>query len=59
MEETCILCGKKYPTGLHILGCLICFPCEKQMLSASLPPKRLRALRRLYQAAEWIDTPTA
>ena len=48
-KETCILCGRAFSTGLHILGCLICFPCEKKMLSA-LPLKRKR--RRLCKIYE-------
>ena len=47
-EETCILCGRPAPTGLQILGCLICFPCEKELLSPD-PPERFRRLGLLYE----------
>ncbi len=47
-EAKCILCGRSYPAGLHILGCLICFPCEKQMLNGNLSPARRKKLCRLY-----------
>ena len=47
-EETCILCGRTFPTGLNILGCLICFPCEKKLLCGHLSPARRKRLCRLY-----------
>lgn len=47
-EQKCILCGRAFPTGLHIMGCLLCFPCEKRLLSGALPPRR-RRLCRLYR----------
>lgn len=47
VEETCLLCGKKYPAGLHIMGCLICFPCEKKLLSNRVLPRRRRKLALL------------
>ena len=50
-EDACILCGQAFPTGLHVLGCLICFPCEKKMLSGALSPVTRRRLCRLYDAA--------
>ena len=50
-ENACILCGRAFPTGLHIMGCLICFPCEKRMLWNELPPRRRRRLPRLYDGA--------
>ena len=49
--ERCILCGRAFPTGLHILGCLICFPCEKRLLRRPVPPRRRAGLRRLYPPA--------
>ena len=48
-EEKCILCGRAFPTGLHILGCLICFPCEKQMLSGLPIKRKRRRLCRIYE----------
>ena len=48
-KETCILCGRPFPAGLHILGCLICFPCEKRMLAHALPPRKRRRLLRIYE----------
>ena len=50
-EDTCILCGRAFPAGLHIMGCLICFPCEKRMLWSALPRPRRRRLCRLYEAS--------
>lgn len=32
LNERCILCGRASPTGLHVLGCLICFGCERALL---------------------------
>ena len=50
--QKCIVCGQTYSTGLHVLGCLICFPCEKKLLrpcaALSLPRRRRRALARWY-----------
>ena len=48
-EDTCILCGRAFPTGLHIMGCLICFPCEKRLLSpAGMPRTAARRMLTLY-----------
>lgn len=51
-QQKCLLCGQEYSTGLHVMGCLICFPCEKRLLNATveqMPKKRKRArLLRLY-----------
>lgn len=52
MEEKCILCGRSFPTGLHIMGCLICFPCEKRLLRGMTPTLRRRRLCRIYRQAE-------
>ena len=52
MEEKCILCGRPFPTGLHIMGCLICFPCEKRLLHGVTPVLRRRRLCRIYRRAE-------
>ena len=51
-EEKCILCGKAFPTGLQIMGCLICFPCEKKLVRSILPPRHRRRLCRIYTQAE-------
>lgn len=52
-QQRCLLCGHEYPTGLHIMGCLICFPCEKRILSEASEPPRARvaprALLKLYR----------
>ncbi len=54
-QQKCLLCGQEYPTGLHVMGCLICFPCEKRLLSAPVAelPRRgkRRRLLRLYTGA--------
>ncbi len=50
--ETCLLCGRTFPAGLHIMGCLICFPCEKRILESRVPTRRRRRLSRLYLPAE-------
>ena len=47
-EERCIVCGRPFPAGLHILGCLICFPCEKRLLWSAVPAEARRGLRALY-----------
>ncbi len=51
-NDRCILCGQPYSTGLHILGCLICFPCEHTMLHKQMPRNKRRRLLRIYDAAE-------
>lgn len=48
LREKCILCGRPYAAGLHILGCLICFPCEKRLTASALPRRRQKRLIRLY-----------
>lgn len=50
-EETCLLCGRAFPLGLHVMGCLICFPCEKRLLHSAVTPRRRRRLCRLYERA--------
>lgn len=55
-QQRCILCGRPFSTGLNVLGCLICFPCE-QMLVRPMSGERMtrekrRALLRLYQGRE-------
>ncbi len=50
--QKCILCGKEYPAGLHVLGCLICFPCEKKLL---LPNGAQRvSIARRRRLGQWI-----
>jgi len=51
-EDKCILCGKTFPTGLHVMGCLICFPCEKMLVHSIMPPRRRKRLCRIYTPAE-------
>ena len=50
-EECCILCGRAFPTGLSVMGCLICFPCEKRLLGGGLPARKRTRLCRLYAPA--------
>lgn len=49
--QKCLLCGREAPTGLQVMGCLICFSCEKRLLrnvEVETPrPVRLR-LNHLY-----------
>ena len=47
-EETCILCRRPAALGLHIMGCLICFSCEKKLVHGTVPPLRRRRLMELY-----------
>ena len=47
-EETCILCRRPAALGLHIMGCLICFSCEKKLVHGAVPPLRRRRLMKLY-----------
>ena len=51
-KERCILCHRAYPTGLQILGCLICFPCEKRLLRGEVRPGLYRRLGRIYRSLE-------
>lgn len=55
-QQKCLLCGQEYPTGLHVMGCLLCFPCEKRLLNATVIslPKRAARLRlmRLYERTQ-------
>ena len=51
-EDACILCGQTFPAGLHIMGCLICFPCEKRMLWNELSLPRRRGLCCLYDGSQ-------
>lgn len=47
-QDRCILCGNPYPTGLQIMGCLICFPCEKRLLTLDAPDN-FRRLGLIYE----------
>ena len=49
IQQRCLLCGREYPTGLHVMGCLLCFPCEKRLLRGLIPRRRKRLLK-LYGA---------
>lgn len=49
--ERCLLCGRESPTGLHVMGCLLCFSCEKKLLAApalSMSRRKRHGLLRLY-----------
>lgn len=49
--QKCLLCSREASTGLQVMGCLICFRCEKRLLSGLHPaPAREERLRlnRLY-----------
>ena len=50
-EDTCILCRRPAALGLHIMGCMICFSCEKKLISSAVPPLRRRRLLKLYRHA--------
>ena len=47
----CLLCGREFPTGLSIMGCFLCFPCEKRLMqtpAGDTPPKTRQRLLTLY-----------
>ena len=47
----CLLCGREYPTGLSIMGCFLCFPCEKRLMripAAQTPAQTRNRLLTLY-----------
>lgn len=50
-EDTCILCHRPTALGLHIMGCVICFSCEKRLVHGSIPRLRRRGLMKLYRPA--------
>lgn len=52
-SEKCILCNKEFPTGLNILGCFICFPCEQKLLKPNVASTMRRAKRR--RLAAWAQ----
>ncbi len=50
-QQQCLLCGQEYSTGLNVMGCLLCFPCERKLLSATatnINRRRRLNLLRLY-----------
>jgi len=52
-QQRCLLCGQEYPTGLNVMGCLLCFPCERKLLSstaASISRRKRHQMLRLYGA---------
>ena len=51
-EEICIICRRPFPLGLHIMGCMICFPCERRLVRGSCGGKRRRRLTRIFHPAE-------
>lgn len=50
-KERCILCGEAASAGLTVLGCLICFPCEKRLVGGLASRSALRKLRRIQDSA--------
>ncbi|MBR2053516.1 MAG: hypothetical protein IJ968_01330 [Clostridia bacterium] len=50
-KDRCILCGEPYSTGLHVMGCLICFPCERRLLHGSISRQNGRKLKQIYASA--------
>ena len=48
-EDVCILCRRPAALGLHIMGCVICFSCEKKLVRCATPPPRRRRLLKLYR----------
>lgn len=51
-EQRCIVCGRSFSTGLSVMGCLICFPCEQLLVrplgGEKIPEEKRRALLKLY-----------
>ncbi len=50
-RHCCLLCGQPYPTGLSIMGCFLCFPCEKRLMrsaAAQVPRQTRNRLLQLY-----------
>ncbi len=53
LQQQCLLCGQEHSTGLNVMGCLLCFSCEKELLrttAASISRQRRANLLRLYGA---------
>ncbi len=46
-EDACMLCGKTHTAGLHVLGCMICFQCEKMLLKSCAARSLNESVRRL------------
>ena len=53
-HQPCILCGQPCGAGLSVMGCLICFSCERALLeplcALRLPEGKRRALYALCDA---------
>ena len=50
-QPRCLLCGREYPAGLNIMGCFLCFPCEKRLMhtaACGLPRPTRNRLLTLY-----------
>lgn len=58
-QPCCILCGQPCLTGLNVMGCLICFPCEKALLrplsTVYLPAEKRRKLFALCRGEAPAD----
>ncbi len=54
-QQHCLLCGQEYSTGLNVMGCFLCFPCERKLLSAtavqSISRRKRLNLLKLYGAS--------
>lgn len=50
-KEKCILCGEASAAGLHVLGCLICFPCEKRLVHGLAGRQTVAALHHIHDSA--------
>lgn len=51
-KDKCILCGRACSAGLQVMGCVICFPCERRLVRGSCGGKRRRRLMRIFHPAE-------
>lgn len=49
-KEKCILCGEKAFAGLHVMGCLICFPCEKRLVHGLVTKKTVANMRPIQSS---------
>ncbi len=47
-KEKCMLCGQAAAAGLHVLGCLICFPCEKRLVHGIVTQRMVKNLHSLH-----------
>lgn len=50
-KEKCILCGQPTAAGLQVMGCTICFPCERRLLMDTMPQPVRRKLKQIYASA--------